>query len=92
MKLRQSIATLYVILFAALGVGVGKLFIDANAEYSRLKQAESTSRRRLAEAQEELAKQERILQRLRTDPEYVEKVLRRRGYAKPGDVIFRFEN
>ncbi|MBP9914392.1 MAG: septum formation initiator family protein, partial [Opitutaceae bacterium] len=34
-----------------------------------------------------------ILDRLRNDPEYVEKVIRRRvGYAKPDEFIFRFED
>jgi cell division protein FtsB len=37
--------------------------------------------------------QEIVLQRLRTDPAYVEKVIRRKlGYAKPDEFIFRFEN
>jgi cell division protein FtsB len=38
-----------------------------------------------------LNEQEKILQRLRTDPDYVEMVIRRRlGYAKPDEYIFRF--
>jgi cell division protein FtsB len=33
------------------------------------------------------------LERLRTDPAYVEKVIRRKlGYARPEEYVFRFEN
>ena len=93
MNLRRLIVILYALLFAGLGIGAGALFLDARAEYNQLKQAEAASKRRLAEAQARLAEQEKILQRLRTDPEFVEKVIRQRlGYAKPGEYIFRFEN
>jgi cell division protein DivIC len=89
---RRFIVILYVVLFAGLGAGALALFNDARKEYGQLKQAETANRRRLAEAQARLAAQEKILERLRTDPAYVEKVLRRHGYAKPGDYIFRFED
>ncbi len=92
MKLRRLILTLYVLLFGGLSIGAGALFVDAQREYRQLKQAETDGKRRLAEAQTRLAEQEKILQRLRTDPEFVEKVIRQRlGYAKPGEYIFRFE-
>ena len=93
MNPRRLIVTLYVVLFLGLGAGAGALFLDARAEYNQLKQAEASSQRHLAAAQARLAEQERILQRLRTDPDFVEKVIRQRlGYTKPGDYIFRFEN
>ena len=41
--------------------------------------------------QARLQAQQKILERLRNDPVYVEKVLRDRWhYAKPGEVIYRF--
>jgi predicted glycoside hydrolase/deacetylase ChbG (UPF0249 family) len=50
---------------------------------NQLKQSEAAGKRRLAEAQARLAEQERVLERLRTDPEFVEKVIRQRlGYAE----------
>jgi cell division protein FtsB len=68
-------------------------FLDAREEYQRLKRLEAVSRQRLAEAQAKLDEQEKILERLRSDPVYVEKVIRRRlGYAKPEEYIFRFED
>jgi cell division protein FtsB len=91
-KLRRLIIALYVLLFAGLGIGAGVLCRDAWSEYDKLKQNESEAKRRLAEAETRLADQEKILRRLRTDPEFVEKVIRSRlGYAKPGEYIFRYE-
>ena len=53
---------------------------------------ESQNRQRLTEAQERLRQQERVLERLRSDPEYVDKVIRKKlGYAKPDEFIYRFE-
>ena len=91
MKIRKLIVSLYLLLFAGLGVTGGFLFLDASAEYSRLESVQAENRRRLAEAQAQLANQERVLERLRTDPAFVEKVIRRKlGYAKPDEFIFHF--
>ncbi|MCX6951475.1 MAG: septum formation initiator family protein [Verrucomicrobia bacterium] len=91
MNSRQLIAGLYVILFLGFGVGAGVLFFDARAEYNQLKLAEAASRQKLAAEEARLVAQQKILDRLRTDPAYVEKVLRARwGYARPGEVIYRF--
>ena len=93
MNFRRVILSLYALLFAGLTVAGGILFKDAHDEYSRLEQGESANRRRLAEAQGHLREQERVLERLRTDPAYVDKVIRvRLGYAKPDEFIFRFED
>ena len=86
----RVIAILYFVLFAGFGVGAGALIYDASLEYNQLKAAEAVGRKRLAEAQAQLAKQKKTLERLRNDPVYVEKILRQRTYAQPGDVIFRF--
>ena len=92
MNPRQLIFSLYLVLFVGLGAGAGALFLDARADYNQLKLTETASKRRLVEAQARLAEQEKILERLQTDPEFVEKVIRQRlGYTKPGDYIFRFE-
>jgi cell division protein FtsB len=83
---------LYLALFVGLALAGGYLFYDARGEYLRLVQTESANRRHLAEAEARLRDQERILERLRTDPAYVEGVIRRKlGYAKPDEFIFRFE-
>lgn len=79
-------------LFAGLGTGAGVLFWDAREQYNKLKLDEADHRRRLAEAEARLAEQEQILKRLQTDPAFLAKVLRRNGYAQPGEFIFRFED
>ena len=79
-------------LFAGLGTGAGVLFSGEWAKYRELKLVEADHRRKLAEAEARLAEQEQILKRLQTDPAFLEKVLRRNGYARPGEYIFRFED
>jgi cell division protein DivIC len=85
--------SLYLLLFAGLGVSGGYLFLDARAEFVRIQAVEETNRQRLAEAQDRLRSQEKVLERLRTDPTYVDKVIRKKlGYAKPDEFIYRFED
>jgi cell division protein FtsB len=80
------------LLFAGLGVAGAVLFKDAHDEYSQLVQVETLNRQKLAEAQAKLREQERILERLKSDPEYVDRVIRMKlGYAKPDEFMFRFE-
>jgi cell division protein DivIC len=91
-KLRRFIITLYLVLFVSLAAGAAGFFWQTRAEYNRLKDMEAASRSRLALAEERLRDQQRMLERLRSDPAYVEMVIRRRmGYAKPDEFIFRFE-
>ncbi|MDF9827271.1 cell division protein DivIC [Ereboglobus sp. PH5-5] len=60
-----------------------------NAELQRNKDRLSTL---FDEQKEKLRESQRILDRLSKDPEFVEMIIRRRlGYAKPGEVIYNFE-
>lgn len=80
-------------LFASLAVMLGLFFYDAREEYLRLRSIESEDARRLAEAEARLQAQEIVLDRLRHDPSYVERVIRRDlGYARPNEYLFRFED
>ena len=93
MNPRQIIVTVYVVLFAGLSVGAGIFLWGAREEYVQLKHTEAAIRQRLAEKQAQLKEQQRILDRLKTDPGYVERVIRKRlNYVKPGEVIFKFED
>lgn len=93
MNYRQVILGLYLLVFAGLGIAGGYLFLDARSEYTRLLQVEASNRQRLTEAQERLKNQERVLDRLRNDPAYVDSVIRKKlGYAKPEEFIYRFED
>jgi cell division protein DivIC len=93
MMSRRIIFFLYVVLLCGFGIGAGALFYDARVEYKALKQTQAASQARLEAAQARLREQQRVLDRLKTDPKFVERVLRERlHYAKQGEVIFRFDN
>ncbi|HEU5078347.1 MAG TPA: septum formation initiator family protein [Opitutaceae bacterium] len=92
MSLRRLIIVFYLLVFLCLAVGSGVFFWQTRQEYDRLLAREASSKQRLAEAEQKLKEQEKILDRLRNDPNYVELVIRRRlGYSKPDEYIFRFE-
>jgi cell division protein FtsB len=89
---RRLIVMLYLVVFVGVAGASGIYFWEARAEYLQLREQEEASRRRLAETEARLQEQEKTLERLRHDPVYVEKVIRRRlGYARPDEFIFRFE-
>lgn len=91
MNLRRFIVTLYVLVFIGISATSGVFLWEARQEYRRLKEIEAASRRRLAETEARLEEQQRILERLRNDPAYVEKVIRQQmHYARPDEYIFRF--
>ncbi|HWA11114.1 MAG TPA: septum formation initiator family protein [Opitutaceae bacterium] len=93
MNLRRFITGLCFLVFVGLGLASAAFFWRTRAEYNRFRQIEADNQRRLAEAEAKLQEQERILERLRTDPAYVEKIIRQQlGYVKPGEFVIRFEN
>lgn len=90
MNFRRLIIAVYLALFLGVAVTSGVFFWRSHQEYENLRTQERQVRQRLAEAEQRLKDQERILERLRTDPIYVERVIRQRlGYAKPDEYIFR---
>lgn len=90
---RHVIFTVYAVILAGLGVAAGAVYLDARAQYNRLKQIQVANQRRLADAQAELREQERTLERLKADPRLVERAIRQQlKYGKPGEVTFRFDN
>ena len=92
MNSRRLIVLLYVVLLTGFVVGAGALLIEAQREYGKLKKDQAASAAKLAAARMRLQEQQRILERLRSDPVFVEKVIRTElGYARPGEVIFRFD-
>lgn len=93
MTSRRLIILLYCVLLIGGGIWAGAVLLDARAEYDQLRQVQAASEAKLAAAEARLREQERILERLRKDPAFVEKVIRKElGYAKPGEVIFRFDS
>ena len=92
MNSHRLIVLLYVVLLTGIGIGAGALLLDARAEYDKLRQDQTGAAAKLAAARARLQEQQRILDRMRNDPVYVEKVIRKQlGYSKPGEVVFRFD-
>ncbi len=80
-------------LMAAFVLGAGTWFVEAHGEYKQLKLAEAVAEAKLENARRRLAEQEKVLQRMRTDPAFVEKVVREQlKFARPGEIIFRYED
>jgi cell division protein FtsB len=89
---RRLIVTLYFSIFLAMLLASGVFFWQTRAEYRRLREVEVQSMRRLEELEAKLKEQQKCLDRLRNDPAYVERVIRRQlKYAKPDEFIFRFD-
>jgi cell division protein DivIC len=88
----------FILLVSALAcVGVigllGTVLWQTRAEYARVQQVEAEARQHLAEVEARLAEQEIVLDRLRHDPAYVDRVIRSRlGYVKPEEFVFRFSD
>jgi cell division protein FtsB len=89
---RRFIISMYLVVFAGTLLMSGVFFWQTRAEYRQLQEVERRSARRLAELELRLKEQQVILDRLRNDPAFVERVIRRQlKYAKPDEYIFRFE-
>lgn len=79
-------------LFIAITAGFAVFFWRTQAEYTQYRIHENKSLQRLQAAELKLKEHQHTLERLRTDPAYVELIVRRRlGYAKPDETVFRFD-
>lgn len=66
--------------------------LELRRENQELLRNQAQLNQRYAEANEKLVESQRFLERIRTDPAFVEMIIRRRlGYAKPGELIYNFE-
>ena len=90
--MRRLRLTIYLLVFAALSVGSLTFGWQTWREYQRLQEMARVMGERLDVAEQRLSDQQEQLRRLQEDPAYVELVIRRRlGYAKPDELIFRFD-
>jgi len=88
----KLISWLFIVLFAAVAGWAGLFFLEMNRELSVLRAQAAANERKLAEARQRLAEQEKYLEKLRRDPELVERVIRRKlGYVREQEFIFRFD-
>jgi cell division protein FtsB len=89
---RRMIVLIYAGVFAVVGLLSAVFFFRTYEEYAQLRRVEAETRQRIARAEQRLKDQERVLDRLRNDPAFVEKIIRLQlRYAKPTELIFRFE-
>ncbi len=92
MTLGRIIFSIYALLFLALSSFSGVFFYRTYHEFTNLKKQEAENMRRFAEAEQLLQEQKIFLERLQNDPAFVEREIRQRlGYARPAEVVFRFE-
>lgn len=89
---QRLIVLLYLVLLTGCGIWAGALFLEARAEHGQLRQIQAANEARLAAAEARFRDQERQLDRLRTDPGYVEQVIREQlAFGKTDEVTFRFD-
>ncbi len=89
---RRVIVWSYSLLFVVVATLSGMFFFRTYEEYARLRQLEAESRLRLAQAQAKLEAQKVVLERMRSDPAYVDRVIRARLlYGRPDELLFRFD-
>ena len=90
---QRVITGIYLAVFVGIMLISGVFFWQTRQEYLRLRAEEVATRARLVEMTNRLRQQEQILERLRHDPEYVERVIRKRLHlAKPDEFVFRFDD
>lgn len=69
----------------------GFFFMDSKEEYKKLKITEMQNEQRLADAQAKLAEDQKTLERLKTDPAFVQQCIEKElGYVKPESQVYRF--
>lgn len=91
-KLEKYILFFFCGLFMAAGLCLVVLFGQTYREYTNIKSREVQYEEKLAEMEAKLKEKEETLHRLRHDPVFIERVIRERlGYAKPDELVFRFE-
>ena len=84
---------MYVLLFVGAAFTAGLFFLDAREEYIRLKNMEMQNQQKLADAQQKLVEEQRTLERLKTDPAYVQhRIEQELGFVKPDATVIRFEH
>jgi len=91
MSLGRFLATLYAVVFLALSAFAGISFMQTYQELTNMQTQAAETRQKLQMAEQEMREQDRMLVQLRSDPQYVESMIRRKlGYAKQGETVFRF--
>lgn len=90
--MRRVLVTLYGLLVVTFVAGAATYMMQTHAEYRRVAAENEQTAGELAAARARLDNQTIVRERLRHDPEYIERAIRERlHYAKPGEDVYRFE-
>lgn len=92
MRAKSYVHGLYLSVITVVLLMAGVSFWQTRAEYQQMQEVFQRNERQLSLLEARLKEQQQMLDRLRNDPVYLEKVIRQQlKYAKPGEYIFRFE-
>jgi cell division protein FtsB len=75
----------------AILVGLVCIFLPRARSYQDLQKRKHTLREANARLEERAQQFEENEHRFKTDPEFVERIARGQGMAKPGETIYRFQ-
>lgn len=80
----------WMVVIASCVVAVICVFLPKARDYQDLQKRKQALEQGNARLETQIRGLERNQQRFRTDPEFVERVAREQGMAKPGETVFRF--
>jgi cell division protein FtsB len=89
----KIISGVFLAIFVGMVVWAATFFLQMHRDLTALRAQEADGQRRLAAAEEQLAAQQKYLERLQHDPALVESVIRKKlGYVRTDEYVFRFED
>jgi cell division protein FtsB len=89
----KLISVVFLATFVGMTAWAGIFFLEMHRDLTALRAQEAAGQRRLAEAQAQLAAQQKYLDRLQHDPALVETIIRQKlGYVRAEEFVFRFED
>lgn len=92
MTFRRTVLAFYALLFLALTLFAGLFFMQTYGEVQGAAAREEENRRMLADLRARLVEQQETFDRLRSDRAFIERAIREQlHYARPDEVVFRFE-
>lgn len=92
MKSARLVNLIFAFTFLAAGVFAAVFLYRDYQQLEKLKSVEAKFERKLNALASETDRREEELAKMQHDTEHIEKVVREKlSYAKPGEVVFRFE-
>lgn len=90
----QKIALIFVSIIFILSVTfLGRILFKTHKEYVSFKNKENRLDKELKLTEQQLCLKQKFLKKLKTEPDFFDWVVRQQlGYAKPTEIIYRFED